>query len=165
MGIVSETAASMESTVRLCPKCGIVKPLYEFTIHQSGERNGQAVAFCKTCNTEAAKAYQKERVAREPDAYRKYEWPSKLKSYYGITVLEYHRLLAEQGGGCAICESKTPQVGSRKYKKNVRLAFDVDHDHKTGKVRGLLCTRCNRLVGLANDDPTTAKRLVEYLSK
>lgn len=72
-------------------------------------------------------------------------------------------MLAAQGGGCALCLSKTPQSGNRKYSKRAREAFDVDHCHKTGRVRGLLCTRCNRLVGLAGDNPQTALRLAAYL--
>lgn len=53
----------------------------------------------------------------------------------GVTLDDYDRMLAEQGGGCAICGAPP---------KTRRL--DVDHDHKTGQVRGLLCVRCNRAV-------------------
>ena len=150
---------------KVCPRCTLEKDIEGFTIRQSSYRNGQPVAHCKECNSETSKKYQRERTSRDPQTYRKYEWPSKLKSLYGITVKEYYEMLHAQGGGCALCGSRTPESGSRQYGKNVRTAFDVDHDHKTGKVRGLLCTRCNRLVGLANDDLNTAKRLVEYLSK
>lgn len=148
---------------KVCPRCKLEKDIEEFTIRQTGDRMGQPVAWCKGCNAEVSTAYQRQRIANDPSLYRRVDWPSKLKRYYGITVEDYYRILAEQGGGCALCGSMTPEVGNRKYKKNVRIAFDVDHDHKTGKVRGLLCTRCNRLVGLANDDPNTAQKLVDYL--
>lgn len=59
-----------------------------------------------------------------------------LRVNFGMTVDEYEVLLAEQGGVCAICGSPP---------KKVRLA--VDHDHKTGMVRGLLCGQCNRRLG------------------
>jgi hypothetical protein len=144
-----------------CRKCGIVKPRAEFTVRQSGPRIGHLAAYCKSCSVTRAKVAKE----RDPSIYRRVEWPSKLKRLYGITVEDYNRILAEQGGACALCGSTTPESGSRKYKRTVRSVFDVDHNHKTGKVRGLLCTRCNRLVGLANDDLTTAKRLVEYLTK
>ena len=102
------------------------------------------------------------------ERYRLIERPSKLKCQYGLTVEDYDRMLAEQGGGCAICGSTNPLAGARVYRRNgrvtMRTSFDVDHDHRTGRVRGLLCTRCNRLVGLANDDVETAKRLMRYLS-
>jgi len=146
-----------------CRKCGIVKSRSEFTVRQSGPRGGHLAGYCKPCNAAKVKA---EYILNNSDLsfYRRVAWPSKLKRLYGITVEDYNRILADQGGACALCRSTTPESGNRKYKKRVRSVFDVDHDHKTGKVRGLLCTRCNRLVGLANDDPNTARRLVEYLS-
>lgn len=55
------------------------------------------------------------------------------RAQLGVSIEEYDRMLAAQGGGCAICHNPP---------KNRRL--HVDHDHKTGKVRGLLCFRCNR---------------------
>lgn len=99
------------------------------------------------------------------ERYTRIERPSKLRRLYGITVADYDRMLAEQGGACALCRSTNPLAGNRTYirngKETTRTVFDVDHDHRTGKVRGLLCTRCNRLVGLANDDKNTARRLLE----
>ena len=148
-----------------CRKCGIVKSRDDFTIRQSGPRIGHLAGYCKLCSAEVVRGKYHRDIKRDPTLYRHCEWPSKLKRLYGITVEDYHRILAEQGGACALCRSMTPENGNRKYKRNVRSVFDVDHDHKTGRVRGLLCTRCNRLVGLANDDPNTARRLVEYLTK
>lgn len=66
-----------------------------------------------------------------------YERKGRLKKY-GLSEEDYERLLAEQGGVCAICEE--PPSGRWK-----RLA--VDHDHETGEVRGLLCITCNTLLG------------------
>lgn len=75
-----------------------------------------------------------------------------LKRRYGITEVQYQAILAYQGGVCAICE------GRRRY----RLL--CDHDHKTGKLRGLLCKRCNRqLLPALKDDPVMADRAVGYL--
>lgn len=73
---------------------------------------------------------------------------------YGITQVEYDLLYAAQGGRCAICR--------RAIGKVKRLA--VDHDHKTGKVRGLLCGPCNNMLGLvARDDPEVFDRAADYL--
>lgn len=58
-----------------------------------------------------------------------------LRYVYGITTADYDRMLAEQGGCCAICG--TAEVGA------ARRYFHVDHDHTTGRVRGLLCVKCN----------------------
>ena len=75
-----------------------------------------------------------------------------LRRRFGISSVEYDRLLSEQGGVCGICR-KPDTVMGRKVKSR-RLA--VDHDHRTGGVRGLLCQRCNVLCGLLGDDPTWA---------
>lgn len=79
-----------------------------------------------------------------------------LQKRYGIAVSEYEKLYAEQGGACAGCGYQ-PKPGGR------RLA--VDHDHKTGAVRGLLCWRCNTLLGWAKDSPRTLRRLADYLER
>ena len=73
---------------------------------------------------------------------------------YGITFEQYHVMLAAQGGHCAIC-SATEGGG--------RGAFHVDHDHVTGKVRGLLCHYCNTAVGNMKDDPALLRAAANYL--
>ena len=70
--------------------------------------------------------------------------PNKRVKKYGITAFDFDRFLAQQKGVCAICKKNE----SHKNKKNL----SVDHDHTTGKVRGLLCHRCNTALGLFNDD-------------
>lgn len=73
---------------------------------------------------------------------------------YGIDVADYERMLEEQGGACYIC--KQPPA---------KRALDIDHDHETGKVRGLLCSNHNRALGLLGDDIMLLLRSVEYLVK
>lgn len=77
---------------------------------------------------------------------------------YGFSVAEYDQMLAEQGGLCAICRTDTPNGPSRHY-------FLVDHDHQTGKVRGLLCGKCNTILGYLDDDSERAHRLIAYLER
>jgi hypothetical protein len=74
---------------------------------------------------------------------------------YGIDVDDYKRMLEEQGGGCYLC-GKQPE-GNR--------ALDIDHDHETGKVRGLLCSNHNRGIGLLNDDITILAKAIQYLAR
>lgn len=81
-----------------------------------------------------------------------------LKRKYGLTLAEYNRLLANQNGHCAICPAT---IGEE---KRMRKLF-VDHDHTTGKVRGLLCSRCNSAVGHLRDHPKYAHALVGYLMR
>lgn len=77
-----------------------------------------------------------------------------LKTKYGITPNEYNSLLENQNHVCAICKTN----GNGK-----RLA--VDHDHKTGRVRGLLCNRCNISLGAFNDDKELLLKSILYLEK
>ena len=78
-----------------------------------------------------------------------------LKYYYGITLAEYEVMLESQNYGCAICGSKNPGV-----KKSI---FSVDHDHKTKRVRGLLCGRCNSGIGLLYDSEEILLKAMLYL--
>lgn len=73
---------------------------------------------------------------------------------YGIDHKHYERMLKAQGGRCAICG--TNDYGSR------GVLF-VDHDHDTGDVRGLLCSRCNMVLGFVRDDVETLRKAAEYL--
>lgn len=74
---------------------------------------------------------------------------------YGLPPGEYARLLAIQGGTCAIYRCRATGKG--------RKALAVDHNHASGEVRGLLCSTHNRLLGYAGDDPTVFRSLAEYL--
>jgi len=79
---------------------------------------------------------------------------SMIEKTYGLTATDYDSLLAAQGGRCAICRARP---------KSKRLA--VDHDHKTGAVRGLLCSRCNHdLMGSAWDSMSMALALWHYMN-
>jgi hypothetical protein len=78
---------------------------------------------------------------------------------YGISKVEYARILASQNGVCAICCKKPGWA----KKSERRLA--VDHDHATGAVRGLLCFLCNGMLGKAKDKIRTLKRAIAYLEK
>lgn len=66
-------------------------------------------------------------------------------------------MLAAQNGGCAICSTTTPDGNARR--------FHVDHDHETGKIRGLLCHSCNTGIGKLRDDPDLLLSAVAYLRK
>lgn len=84
---------------------------------------------------------------------RGYNQARSLRTNYGLTIDEYDFILATQDGRCAICEGRP-----RKYR------LHVDHDHKTGEIRGLLCSRCNhKLLGSANDDPSRLRKAADYL--
>lgn len=85
----------------------------------------------------------------------------RLKTKFGISLEEYNSLLERQHGVCAICGLGE---SSRDKKGKIRPLM-VDHDHKTGKVRGLLCSKCNIGLGQFNDSPTVLKVAMEYIIK
>jgi len=78
----------------------------------------------------------------------------RLQREYNITLAEYDKMLEAQGGGCWIC-GKTPE------ENGMRLA--VDHNHKTGRVRGILCSFCNTALGKFDDSVGLLARAIEYL--
>ena len=98
---------------------------------------GSGARFCDAC------------VAKKDKAY-----VSSLLGKYGLTPSEYYALLSVQGNTCYVC-LRAP--GSR------RLC--VDHDHVTGKVRGLLCGKCNTYLGHIKDSIEATERLVTYLKR
>jgi hypothetical protein len=79
-----------------------------------------------------------------------------IKKKFGINLTEYNRMLAAQGSVCAICFTK-PNL------RHANLA--IDHDHATGKIRALLCARCNTAIGHLMDSPTVVESAVAYLRK
>lgn len=78
-----------------------------------------------------------------------------IRRVYGLSPAKYYRMFDAQGGRCAICRTK--------FGENPRDTH-VDHDHETGKVRGLLCPDCNRGLGLFRDDPVAIARALDYLT-
>ena len=77
---------------------------------------------------------------------------------HGISAEQYIKMRAAQGGVCAICLK--PE--SVRYKGTL-ANLCVDHHHGTGTIRGLLCNKCNRAIGLINDDVQVAKRMLSYM--
>lgn len=152
--------------MKVCPKCR--------TSESPRATDPKAHAFCKPC----LKAYQHEHYLSNKEKYvaKAKRWRENnrdrhnettrqyhatphgiakrhqynLRHEYGLTLEEYDQLEIEQGGCCAICG--TPGK------------LHVDHDHKTQRVRGLLCGKCNRAIGLMNDDPDRLRAAATYLA-
>jgi prolyl oligopeptidase PreP (S9A serine peptidase family) len=75
---------------------------------------------------------------------------------YGITLEEYNQLFLEQKGKCAICG---------RHQSELKRTMSIDHDHETGKIRGLLCQKCNVGIGSLNDDIDLLNKGIQYLSQ
>lgn len=84
----------------------------------------------------------------------------RLKKLYGIGLTDFNRMLAAQGGLCAICR----QPPTEKLNQHIGVrGLHVDHDHATGAVRGLLCTNCNGSLGKMKDSPELLRAAADYL--
>jgi len=108
--------------------------------------------FCSTaCNMKAWHT-------ANPQAQRGY-W---VKNAYGVTADEYARLVEMQDGKCAICGRAPEETNSTA--RTALGTFNVDHDHKTGAVRGLLCSPCNSGLARFDDDPQRLLAAAAYLA-
>ena len=136
---------------KTCTKCKNERSLDEF--YRDARRPDGRSYWCRECWV----AFAKQRRDAKGPRGRKDE---DLRLLYGITIQDYDRMLKEQNKVCAICKSKE-LLTNHVSKKRQRLS--VDHDHATGKVRGLLCSRCNKALGLFYDDPSILKAATEYL--
>lgn len=105
---------------------------------------------------EARLRTKREHYHRNAEKIKEYTVSNRRKLDYGITSEQYDEIFINQNGVCAICGG--PPVGNRK-------SLSVDHDHTTGKIRGLLCNKCNSALGMIGDSPLHAKALMEYLIK
>jgi hypothetical protein len=125
--------------MKRCRDCGKYKPLSEFPRNRR-TRDGRH-AYCKPCHN----ARGKETRQRLYGGSRHYH----LKRRYGIGAAEFGHLVREQGGSCAICGKPNPE--------------HVDHDHVTGRIRGILCFNCNGGLGQFGDDSQRLYRAAFYV--
>lgn len=139
--------------MKTCKQCGETKPLDDFS-KCKGSKDGKH-SWCKECMTVKSKAYRFNNPKYDQNyrgSHKEEHRNRKLESNFGISNYEYNEILKSQGGVCAIC-GKSP--------KNKKL--HVDHDHTTGHIRGLLCSNCNRGLGLYKDDPKILRTAAEYI--
>lgn len=146
---------------RRCGKCGQTKALSEFS------RSRNASSWCRSCcaenarlwraaNLEKARDYDRarqdrQRTGKAKEWQRFYRWLTR----HGLRPEDYDALFVKQKGLCAIC-GRSPEEGT---------FLHIDHDHETGRVRGLLCSPCNFGLGRFEDDPDRLRAAVRYLSK
>jgi hypothetical protein len=131
-----------------CTKCLVFKGLDDF--YRRGESGRKSE--CKDCDNQRHTKWR----AKDPERTRRL-WreaaqrhaPRARLRIYGLTETEFEVLLKSQGGLCAICRSDGDLC--------------IDHDHSSGKVRGLLCSNCNSMLGMGQDDPARLELGAEYL--
>jgi hypothetical protein len=162
--------------MKTCNKCGVAQPLENF--YKSPGMRDSRRGDCKDCNLKAKQeryladpAAAKARVKRWQQANaeqvnanqrRRRSMPeAKLRERaghlmrkYGMTLEQYDTMLEAQGGGCFIC-GRPPRED---------ISLHVDHDHSTGKVRGILCFCCNNALADFQEDPELLKKAASYVS-
>lgn len=136
--------------------------------YNTKEKRNAYLAGWRERNRAKIRSYSSEWKASDPERQRRYRKRSqttirnaKLRQKYGSTLLAYNQLLEEQGGVCAICgsaESIRSTVGEIR-------ALCLDHNHKSGEPRGLVCSRCNTMLGMVNESRDTLLSAVAYLDR
>lgn len=175
----NRTRYSTEHTVKFCSKCGLCKWVVEFQESAYIKRDGRRPE-CRDCGNryqrewaqahsedikarykkyrdeyrEQRNAYSREYTKRFPEKKKVTYRSQTLRNKYGMTELDYHCMLVKQGG-CAVC-GQGPE-------ENRHGRLHIDHNHITGKVRGLLCDNHNLALGNAQDDPRMLRQLAIYL--
>ena len=144
-----------------CRICHVSKALADFNAH-SGNKDGlrreckicQSILARKHYKTIAVEARKQKKIYRKenPDVYRNLHYKNK----FGITLKEYRGMLKSQNKKCAICgNGKSANPNGRR--------LSVDHDHKTGRVRALLCGNCNAGLGSFMDNSKLLRKAISYL--
>ena len=150
----------MYSMNKICKKCGVEKSSDEF-YKEKRVKDGLQARCIECCKAAAKDAFE-----RNPEPYREraraaHNYAERrarmLMQSYGMTPQDYTDLFEKQNGCCAIC--KTEESGH-----NVTDHLLVDHDHETNKVRGLLCSSCNLMLGKAHDSVDILTRAINYLT-
>ncbi len=134
----------------VCRDCGLSKPA----------RFHKTAKTCRDCSSKLWKKTKAERRALKrkatPEQTHKKDFGYDLMKNYGISLTEYQELYDKQKGCCDCCG-----VHESKFKRSLH----VDHDHVTGQVRGLLCTRCNPGLGYFGDSIEKLEMAIAYLKK
>lgn len=136
---------TIDHTLFRCKRCGIEKP--------ASEMRHDYRYICLACFSDLGNDWQR----KHPVQSARHKRNSHLIKKFGITVAEAESMLVAQGGVCAICREPIQDI--RGYSPH------VDHDHSTGKIRGILCHQCNNGLGLFKDDPKCLRAAAEYLER
>ena len=156
--------------MKTCIKCHKEKDVTEY--HKSNHNKDGLVNICKSCRSiERKLVWKTDASHREKQTKLHYQWKKNnsekhdayirnyiLTTKYGITTEQYNDMFSKQGKVCAICGSANSGYGNTK-------CMPVDHDHKTGKVRAIICRPCNVTLGEVKDNPDLLRRLADYLEK
>lgn len=148
-----QNAATTTTVVHFeCPSCNTHKPLSEY-YNRAKDRK------CREC----IKAARRAKYAECSSTRHRIKFRNRvvLLRKYGLTLEQFTRMIDDQEGRCAVCFVALDFMAPAKDNSSAC----VDHCHTTGKVRGLLCKRCNLGLGFAQDNPTILRNMAEYLER
>lgn len=134
--------------MKQCSKCSVVKPIEAFSRRRN--RPDGHHYHCRECMAAACRRWDREHVPERVAHHRHLTLRRR-----GITAEQYDELLESQRGVCAVCGG--PPTGKGR--------FHIDHDHRTGRTRGLLCLHCNILLGMARENRHRFYRAMSYLDR
>jgi hypothetical protein len=147
---------SRDSVEAHCTGCDTTKPRDAFRVRKSGRQAGEIEFPCRACRSTRKAAYNK----RNPEKVLAWEARRdnrlKVLRRHGLTQAEYLAMLDEQEDRCASCRDEFSETQKR---------VCIDHNHRTGTVRGILCHNCNVSAGLLNDEPARLRALADYLER
>lgn len=146
----------MADEAKTCTVCGKELPLEAFAYSRANRAKYDRRGDCKECHNTKAR----ERRKRDPQRWEEVRRDCYLRWTFGITRDEYDKMFSRQNGTCAIC--RQPETVKRAGKL-IHLA--VDHDHKTGKVRELVCGKCNKALGFLDEDEDRCRSMIAYIQK
>jgi len=140
-----------QQKVKTCKKCGVEKEASLF--YKSSVTADKLEGKCIECRLEQNAKYRD--ANRHTDAYKLMKRNTALKMKYGITAKEYDQRKEAQDHKCGICKTEL-QEGKSTH---------LDHNHDTGKLRGILCGTCNRALGYFQDDINILEKARNYLQE
>lgn len=144
--------------MKTCTGCSQEKPLERYGKHR-GSRDGLAWE-CKDCDNARRKEHNKLAKLADHEGFNRRSRAATQRWRYRLSQEEYDRLRAIER--CEVCDRTAVEVG---FKGASGESLHIDHDHLTGKVRGVLCKACNSALGYLQDDPVRMQRLIEYLKE
>lgn len=145
---------------KTCARCKEHLPHENFCRNKQ-QKDGYDV-YCRSCRGKMMATPEHRATQRAWHHKNKIQVSHKLmEKKYGMSWEDYTKLYEAQGGRCKICG--TDKGGLPKKLDSHIERFAIDHDHHTGEVRGLLCNRCNRAIGMFEDNPELLNNAVKYL--
>lgn len=137
---------------KVCSKCKEEKPKSSFR-SRGGKQKHLLKSYCNACLYQDHKRWTEDNQGLVREYRAKDKWTLKKRcARHNITPEEFWSIYEEQDGTCPICDKAIEAESSA-----------IDHNHKTGEVRGILCKSCNRAIGLLGDNPDNLSRAESYL--